>query len=68
MARSVQVEASMERYLVIDTRDGRTVSSHATRRRARAAADRADNAYGGYRYSVRVSVEPAESKGEQHEN
>lgn len=40
-------------YTVVDSHTGLVVSTHATRRRAQAKADRLDLAYGAVRYVVR---------------
>lgn len=40
-------------YLVIDTRTDAVVGRYKNRNRARNRADKLDNAYGAYRYTVR---------------
>lgn len=40
-------------YKIVDTHTGATVAQGLTRKGATRSADRRDNAYGAYRYSVR---------------
>jgi hypothetical protein len=49
-----QGEARPAAYLVIDSRNGRTVGRYSDRRRARARADKLDLDYGAIRYRVRT--------------
>jgi len=45
-------EREASHYLIRDTRTGRTMSSHATRKSASRKADRLDREYGAVRYVV----------------
>lgn len=42
------------RYDIVDRHTSKVVGSAKTRARAHASADKRDNAYGAYRYSVRA--------------
>ena len=45
----------MNKYAIIDRKTGKQVGQlHTSKQRARSRVDTLDNAYGGYRYSVRT--------------
>lgn len=47
----------MEKYQVVDRQTQKIIGTYTSRNRARAVADRKDNEYGAYRYTVRKITE-----------